>query len=167
MLSLVADNMKHIPCPLCPNAQGIAQLFLHHLPSLHSSRYLSTQLQQASFGTLAGHGRKASILTDDLCLSLFSKSKSPVSAPALKQTLLWPLLTLPLFPGDWETWWNTLFLISSVDHFQAPSSSPFQSVSSHYLETHFTWTPQWPQLSRSQRNFLPGNTQQPYSPKNQ
>jgi hypothetical protein len=48
-----------------------------------------------------------------------------------------------------------------------PSPSPFLLISSQYPETYFTWNPQWPHLSGSQKNFLPGNTQSSCSHKNQ
>lgn len=48
-----------------------------------------------------------------------------------------------------------------------PSPSPFLRVIFPYLETHFIWNLQGPHLLGSQKNFLPGNTQQQHSPKYQ
>lgn len=48
-----------------------------------------------------------------------------------------------------------------------PNPSPFLSVSSKQLETHFIQNPQRSSLVESQTNALPGSKQPPQSPKNQ
>lgn len=70
---------------------------------------------------------------------------------------------------DWETLVHQVYTPVSPSNklFQSPSLNQFLCVNSPCLEKYFIWNPSWSHLSRSLKNFLPGNTQLLHSPKSQ
>ena len=54
--------------------------------------------------------------------------------------------------------WAKHIQITTIPGHTPPTPSPFLSVSSHYLGTHFTWNSQCLYPSGFHENFLPSNT---------
>lgn len=100
-------------------------------------------------------------------------STSPSTAPnPVPQSHRPPAMAFPhlcsIPRGLNRSWWNILlssFLWTTSK--TLPSPSAFLKVTAQYLETHFTWNPRWSHLSRSPKNFQPGNTQPLHSPQHQ
>lgn len=129
---------------------------------LDSQRTLRSPLLGKQVATLA---REDGRVIEDFHLS--SRSKVPVTSPALQQTTYYGFLLSAPFRRLSRSWWNTVLF----SHLRIPHSTPSQpthlSVSPQYLDKHFTWNPQWLHLAGSQKNYLACNAQPTHSPKNQ
>lgn len=101
----------------------------------------------------------------DIYLSF--KYSPPGSSPAHFWCFLLTLDPLSQGTNLRRSWFNSLIPSLLVKLLRCPSPSPTLSSQTQYPDTHFTWNPQCPPLSVSQRILLSGNTQPPHSHKNQ
>lgn len=100
----------------------------------------------------------------------FLQAQSPSLILVLKETKCFGLssFSVPIPRELRRSWCNTLYFPLSCGLSQPYSRpSPFPSISYQYLKAHFTWNPQWPQVSGFQKNFQPGTTQPPHFRMNQ
>lgn len=159
--SSTEDNLLWSPLPSCPYLQRVTQICASNFSQLitvsppPTSADILWDPEDHSGQGIREANCKSSPLPQIHFPSLLSSSKQTTSCGlSLFSAFILRKLSRP--------WWITLF--SSI--LWTPQQ-PSLSVSFQYLETYFTQNPEWPYLTESQKNSLPGNTQPAHPPKNQ